>query len=213
MDKLHEYVYSDEVLDFVKKCKILTDLLEDDHSEERAIFILQLLQILPDLYSSMMLLPANEPVFDEENEKYVTEEKWSEIYQKIYSILGSQNEYLDLPDEEEFDRLDIISRDLSEDLSDIYQDIKDFTEVFRTGTDEVMNDVLWECRTNFENYWGKKLLRASFNLHKIMIRDEEILEKMDSEFKERSAGREYRADEWFISKRQNETDQKGDIQD
>jgi hypothetical protein len=209
MENLHTFVYSSEVLEFVKNCKNFTDLLEGEMPEERKDFIISLLQVLPGLYSSMISLPPNEPVFDDENEKFVTEEKWSEIFQKVASLLGSQNEYLDVPEEDEYDRLEVISRELSEDISDIYQDLKDFTEAFRVGTDEVMNDVLWECRANFENYWGKKLLRASLNLHKTMIRDEEILEKMDREFEEKSGGREYRADDWFITKRQRETGEGG----
>lgn len=187
--------------------------MEEGFPEDRKEFVIRILQVLPGLYSSMINLPPNEPVFDAVNEKFVTEEAWSELFQKLAAVLGSQNEYLDVPEDDEFDQLDVISRELSEDLSDIYQDIKDFTEVFRIGTEEVMNDVLWDCRMNFENYWGRKLLRASLNLHKTMVRDEEVLERMDREFVEKSDKREYRADDWFITKRQNETDEEGDVQE
>lgn len=212
MQELHDYVYSTEVLEFVKKCKHFTDLLDAPLPEERKDFAIELLKILPGLYGDMIGLPVREPVLDAENEKFVTEEKWSEIFQKVSVNLGSQNEYVDVPEEEEFDRLDVISRELSEDIADVYQDIKDFIEVFRVGTEEVMNDVLWECRINFENYWGTKLLRASLNLHKIMIRDEETLEKMDREYEEKSSKKEIRADEWHLTKRQNETRDDGEIQ-
>ena len=209
MKKLHDFVYSSPVLEFVKICKQFTDIMEEDFPEGRQDFVIRLLQVLPGLYSDMISLPANEPILDAVNEKYVNEEMWSGIYQKLASILGSQNEYLDVPEDTEYDKLEVISRELSEDLSDIYQDIRDFTEVFRIGTEEVMNDVLWECRMNFENYWGKKLLRASLNLHKIMLRDEEILDRMDREFDEKAGSREYRADEWFLSRRQHETGEEG----
>src|SRR5665811_1865626 len=32
----------------------------------------------------------------------------------------------------------------------IYQDLKDFVLLYKAGTDEVMNDAVWECRMNFE---------------------------------------------------------------
>jgi hypothetical protein len=189
-------------------------LLEEPLPENRKEFVISLLKILPALYSSMIALPPNEPVLDAENEKFVSEDQWSQIYQKTAGLLGSQNEYLDVPEEEEFDRLDVISRELSEDISDIYQDIKDFTSVFQVGTEEVMNDVLWECRINFENYWGEKALRSGLNLHKIMLRDEEVLEKMDREFEEESGRKkEIRADQWELTKRQNETREDGDVQE
>ncbi|MCF8380200.1 MAG: DUF5063 domain-containing protein [Bacteroidales bacterium] len=204
MQNIHDFVYSSEVLDFVKTSKDFTDLLEADLPEERRDFTLKVLQILPLLYAKIIALPANEPEFDSGNQKHVTEEEWSGVYQKIYTNLASQNEYLDIPEDTEYDRLEIISRELSEDLSDIYQDIKDFLENFRVGNKEVMNEALWECMVNFENYWGTKLLRASLNLHKSYTRDVEILEKMDSVFHQKHGGRDIDTDDWFISKRQQE---------
>lgn len=202
MQKIHDLVYSPEVLDFVKSAKDYVDFLNEDFSGSREEFLHRALILLPGMYSKMLQIPDIQPVFEEGNEKIVTEQEWSEVYQRVYGILGSQNEYVDLPEDEEYDRLESVSRDLSEDLSDIYQDIKDFLEVFRVGTEEVMNDVLWECRMNFENYWGVKLLRASLNLHKSFTRDEELIEKMDSAFMEKHGGKEFNTNEWFISKRQ-----------
>lgn len=213
MKNIHDLVYSGEVLEFVQQCKSFTDIMEEEITGDRSEFIIRLLKILPAIYSGMMSIPPNEPVFDAENEKAVTEEDWSKVYQKVAVIMSSQNEYLDLPDDDEFDQMDVISRELSEDLADTYQDLKDFIEVFKIGTEEVMNDVLWDCRVNFENYWGEKLLRASLNLHKIMMKDDEILEKMDREYEEKSGHREYRTDEWFITKRQNETGKDGKVQE
>ncbi|MCK4922188.1 MAG: DUF5063 domain-containing protein [Bacteroidales bacterium] len=204
MENIHDFVYSPEVLDFVKVSKDFVDLLESDLPEERKVFTQRILQILPDLYAKMISLPPNEPEDDSGNQKHVTEEEWSSVYQKIYGNLASQNEYLDIPEDTEYDRLEIISRELSEDLSDIFQDIKDFLENFRVGNEDVMNNAIWDCMVNFENYWGTKLLRASLNLHKSYTRDVEILEKMDSVFMEKHGGKEIDTNEWFISKRQQE---------
>lgn len=204
MQDVHDLVYSPEVLDFVKIAKKFSDFLTVDFPEERKEFIESSLIIMPELYSKLLAIPQNQSIFDEPSEKYVTEEDWAEVYKRIFGILGSQNEYIDIPEEDEYDRLELISRDLSEDLADIYQDITDFLEVFRVGNEEVMNDVLWECKLNFENYWGKKLLRACMNLHKSMTRDADLLEKMDSDFEEKHSGREIDAEEWIITKRQND---------
>lgn len=204
MENIHDFVYSTDVLDFVRISKEYVDLLEAELPEERRGFIMKTLQILPLIYAKMISIPQNEPEGDSSNQKHVTEEEWSGVYQKIYGILASQNEYLDIPEETEYDRLEIISRELSEDLSDIYQDIKDFLENFRVGNEEVMNIAIWDCRVNFEDYWGTKLLRASLNLHKSYTKNVEILEKMDSVFEDKHGGKEIETDEWFISKRQQE---------
>jgi hypothetical protein len=85
-------------------------------------------------------------------------------------------------------------------MTDIYQDLKNFLLLYQTGTNDVMNDALWECRLNFESYWGQKLVNALRAVHKFICSGEAISEvkeeKENGENKERS--------EWFISKRQKE---------
>ena len=204
MGQLHDLVYSDEVLNFVKQAGQFTGLLSADTDTDRKSFVSALLMILPAMYSAFLRIPVTEPVYEGGNEKFVSEEEWSFVYRKVLSIMGSQNEYLDIPDEEEYDRMELISRKISEDLSDIYQDIRDFTELYRNGTDEVMNDALWECRMNFETYWGKKILRVAAALHEVMFRDEDTLGRMDREWEEQQGGKEIDTDEWFISRRQKD---------
>jgi hypothetical protein len=204
MKNIHEYVYADEVLDFVRKAKGFVDLLGENQIDERADFLEELLTIMPALYSAFLTIPANEPLFEGSNEKFVTEEDWSKVFQNISGILGSQNEYIDVPEEDEYDRLELISRSLAEDITDVYQDIKDFLSLFRNGNEEVMNDALWECRQNFQNYWGSRLLRASYHLHKILVTDNDILDQKDREWEEKHSTREYNTDEWIISKRQKD---------
>jgi len=204
MNNLHDHVYSEVVLRFVNFGKDYTDLLSVPLPEERRDFISRLLEIMPAMYSAIMEIPVTSPVFEEGNEKFVSEEEWSGVYQKMAALLGSQNEYVDIPEEDEYDRLEVISRDLSEDLSDIYQDIKDFLELYRNGNEEIMNDALWECRMNCERYWGEKALRASRILHKIYVRDPDELEQMDREWKKKYSTKQIKTDEWFISRRQKD---------
>lgn len=204
MEKIHEYVYAGEVLEFVGKAKHFTDILQNEITD-RTAFIDELLAVMPSMYSAFTVIPSNNPIFDGDNEKFVTEEEWSRVFQNIAGIMGSQNEYLDVPEEEEYDRLELISRSLAEDITDVYQDIKDFLDLFRNGNEEVMNDALWECRQNFQNYWGTKLLRASCQLHKISVMDNDLLDQKDRVWEEKHSTREYNTDEWILSKRQKDT--------
>jgi hypothetical protein len=210
MENLHEYVYSDAVLNFVKQAGHFTAFLQEEGDVERKDFVEGLLAVMPAMYSAIISVPSTDPVYEGGNERFVSEEEWSAVYLRILRVMGSQNEYLDIPEEDEYDRMELISREISEDLADIYQDVKDFTELFRNGTDELMNDALWECRLNFETYWGKKLLRVASALHRILTRDEDTLERMDREWEEQH-GREVNTDDWFISKRQKDTGGESDF--
>ena len=60
-----------------------------------------------------------------------------------------------------------ITKYISEDLADIYQDIKDFIFVFQLGLNETMNDALAICQENFALYWGQKLVNTLRALHDV----------------------------------------------
>ena len=85
-------------------------------------------------------------------------------------------------------------------MADIYQDLKDFLLLYQTGTPEVMNDALWECRMNFENFWGQKLTNSLRAIHRFIYSGEEIAkteEDTEADDKRNTA-------DWFISRRQKE---------
>ena len=60
-----------------------------------------------------------------------------------------------------------IKKNISEDLADIYQDIKDFIFVFQLGLNETMNDSLAICQENFGLLWGQKLVNTMRALHDV----------------------------------------------
>jgi len=89
---------------------------------------------------------------------------------------------------------------ISENLTDMYQDIKDFLLLYQTGTTEVMNDAVWECRLNFETFWGQKLVNSMRAIHKFIYSGEEIGKiENDVEDSERR-----NTSDWFITRRQKD---------
>jgi hypothetical protein len=66
---------------------------------------------------------------------------------------------------------------------------------------EIMNDALWECRMNFESYWGQKLVNALRAIHKFIcsgepINENDTIQKIEDDKRDKS--------DWFISRRQKE---------
>jgi hypothetical protein len=86
-------------------------------------------------------------------------------------------------------------------MADIYQDIKDFLLLYQTGNVEVMNDAVWECRMNFENFWGQKLVNSMRAIHRFLYSGEEI-----GKVEKKSAGDEenINTSDWFITRRQKD---------
>lgn len=162
-------VYAPEVLEFVKSANGYCNWLEEAGQKRALEFIRHSIRHLSKVYHDVICIGYTEPLLEGGNEKFVTEQDWSSVYQKVMNLLGSHNEYLRVAEEEEYDRSEVVTHKISEDLADIYQDLKDFTMQYRQGLEEIMNDAVWEVMDNFENYWSKKLLNALWALNNLYV--------------------------------------------
>ncbi len=54
---------------------------------------------------------------------------------------------------------------ISENIADIYQDIRNFVSVYQFELTGQMNDALYNCTENFYSYWGQKLVNTLRPLH------------------------------------------------
>jgi hypothetical protein len=201
MEKNSEPVYSRHVVEFVAVANEYCKYAEHSH-EIKGEELLKILQrLLPLLYMKASFLPGFKPYFEDGNEKFVTESDWARILTSFRKSFGSADEYLEVFDERMNDSDVPVVCTLSENMADIYQDLKDFILLYQTGTAEVMNDAVWECKQNFENYWGQKLVNALRAIHKFIYSGEEIGE-VDSMTNNDQNNRD--KSDWFISKRQKE---------
>jgi hypothetical protein len=197
--------YSRTVIEFVAAANEFTKYAEQATGIPGSDLIRILQRILPLMYIKASLLPVLTPVFEEGNEKFVTEEDYNRIREGLLSQLGSTDIYFDLSDYSANDPDIVIRGSLSEDISDIYQDIKNFLLLYQTGTTEVMNDAVWECKTNFESYWGQKLLNSLRAMHKLIYSGDPVGEVLNPEQEEGIKD----TSEWFISRRQKEYKKNG----
>jgi hypothetical protein len=166
---IHAFVYSEQVLALVKSANDTATFLEEFPPESGRTFISEALLHLSGLYAAMIRVGDTSPVFESSVEATVTEQDWSGLFQRIAAVLGSHNELLRPAEEEEYDRSELVSHKISEDLADIYQEIRDFTAVYSRGMEELMNDACWELKERFAEHWGKKLLRSLGALHHLYI--------------------------------------------
>ena len=201
MDTNSDPVYSRNVVEFVAVANEFCKYTEHA-SELKGDELLKILQrILPLLYLKASLLPQLNPFFEDGNEKFVTESDWTEIQDTLLEKFGTANDYLEVFDERMTDSEGPVISTISENMADIYQDIKDFLLLYQTGTVEVMNDAVWECRMNFENFWGQKLVNSMRAIHRFIYSGDEP-KPVDNIENEKDAERN--TSEWFISRRQNE---------
>jgi hypothetical protein len=207
MDTDSDPVYSRNVIEFVAVANEFCKYAEHA-SELKGDELLKILQrILPLMYLKASLLPHLNPYFEEGNEKFVTESDWLRIQETLKEKFGTANDYLEVFDEKMNESEVPVSASISENMADIYQDMKDFLLLYQTGTVEVMNDAVWECRMNFENFWGQKLVNSMRAIHKFIYSGEEI-GKVENEDNENNEKRN--TSDWFITRRQKDFSSDGE---
>jgi len=170
-------VYSRDVLEFVTVANEYCGFIENIDQFKRKDFIVRLQKIFPLLYLKASLLPKVESMLEDEPERFMDEEDYNYLHQKILAKLGPFDNY-----QEVFDPLIQLSEEpvpgsLSENIADIYQDLKDFLLAYRIGTVEVMNDALWFCIENFENYWGQRLVNGLRHIHMLIVGSQDLDEE------------------------------------
>lgn len=170
-DVLNELVYSKNVIEFVTVANEFCSFAENNASYSRFHFVDKAHKILPLLYLKACLLPEIDDENVETPEKFLNEVDYNFLLNKISSKLGQYDGYQEVFDEGMQYSESAIEATISENICDIYQDLKDFLMAFRIGTVEIMTDALWECRNNFANYWGQKLVNGLRALHSIRYGD------------------------------------------
>ncbi len=199
-----EKIYSKEVIEFVTVANQYCILLEGMNELSKKELIDQVHKILPLLYLKGTLLPKIEFCINEEgNEKFVDEHLWQDIHGKLFKKIGKHDTYLEVFDPLIHDLDEPVTSSISEHLADIYQDIKDFIMLYRIGTNDIMNDAVWEVRLQFEQYWGQKLVNVSRALHNVYY-SENPLDEEEEQFSADDENHDIDTSSWFITKRQEE---------
>jgi len=119
----------------------------------------------------------------------VTEEDYLYVREQVEQLLGADDSYLEVfhPDMSLSDTP--IAAFVSENIADVYQELKDFAASYQLGEVDIMNDALVVCLEAFGQHWGQKLLNAMRALHALRFSDgfgaEDVDEKENSAKKNR----------------------------
>lgn len=170
MEPEENYLYSQNVLDFVRVCTEYCRFLEQASETERNEFVDVMRGLLPMLYLKGSLLQAV-PEVPGYNEQRVTEEDYNYIRARVCAVMGEFDEYLDVFVEDfKFSDKPVLCT-ISEDLADVYQVLRELVECFREGYEEAMQVAIYEVREQFPTYWGRTVLNALRALHDVRFGD------------------------------------------
>ncbi len=166
MDKQQE-IYSKATIEFITVANEYCGFLELEGNFSTPDFVDKATKLLPLLYLKTSLLPRFRTRLEEELEQFVTEYDYNYIANKLAEKLEAKNDYLEVFHEEiQFSDTPIIAY-VSENLTDIYQALKNTLNNFELAAEDVMNDAMAQCQNEFETYWGQQLVNALRALHQI----------------------------------------------
>ena len=170
-EKLHN-TKQESIKDLVYWSAAIVVYLERMDEPSRLEFTEKMLYYLPMLYVKTKQLPKLESVLDGEPERFVTEMDYNTIEQKVASVFGSDDAYLEVFVEDMQYSDEPVTAYISEAIADIYQELSDLCSTFRIDDEDVQNDALYAFVEAFEHHWGQKLMNVLRPLHMLsMLKD------------------------------------------
>lgn len=167
MAEKEDIVFSRNTVEFVTVAAEFCAYLERANELTRKEFVGTMLKILPLLYLKAQMLPDEERTGEEMLEEFVTEDSYEVLRITLAEMLADKDAYLDVFVSDMKYSDTPVTKNISEDLADIYQDIKNFICLFRLGINETMHDAITECNSHFRIYWGQTLVNTLRALHEI----------------------------------------------
>ena len=163
-------IFEHDILELVTVAVEFCAFVENAAEKERKFFIATMQKILPLLYLKGVLAPKYEPAEGCDADclsSFVSMENYDIVRNNVAFVMGEYDGFLDVFVEDmKYSDTPILSS-VSENIADIYQDLKNFVCAYKDGTEEMRYEAVAMCKSNFENYWGQRLVNVLRALHEI----------------------------------------------
>lgn len=141
--------------------------LENIFDFEKEELVAKMLKMLPRIYISASDITANQ--FEENYfaDGYLDEESYNVVKDNVSRMLGEDDVYLEVfMDDMKYSDTPL-GTSISENLADIYQALYNLVAGVKDATTEAANELLANCKADFETYWGQTLCNVLRALHSL----------------------------------------------
>ncbi|MCY1719888.1 DUF5063 domain-containing protein [Prolixibacteraceae bacterium Z1-6] len=173
----NQIIYSKNVVEFVTVANEFCSSVENAAQFSPKENLDRLQKLLPLLYLKISVLPKIERIMDDELEKFVSELDYNMLHQKWLQLLGENDSFYEVFDPNIQFGEETVRASISENLLDVYQDIKDFITSYSIGNEDVMYDSLSECIFHFEDFWGQQLVNVLRAIHMLLYSNRDLSEQ------------------------------------
>ena len=143
---------------FIGRCNEYCVAVEGARDDERASFVESMLRLLPRIYIAATDLQAG---LADDEEAYIDQALDEDYYdaarRNIERLLGPDDVYLEVFEEDMKYSDTPVSASVSEGLADIFQVLYNFINTIRDATDETVALALQAVSEDFRSYWSGSL--------------------------------------------------------
>ena len=160
-------VFSDKgTMEFLTVASEYCAFVEKARKFSRKDFVTKLHKILALVYLKMTLLKDDPDgdLMDGEPEAFLSEYDYEHIRSIVSERLGSLDHYIDITHAAMYDG-ETEQMEVSQCIADVYHNLKNFAENFRTGSEESAAASRAELIGDFRDTWGPRALALLLALH------------------------------------------------
>ena len=129
-------------------------------------------RLIPLMYTKGTLIPDVVVEYPEANMRFVTEEQWENIFTTLREKFGKDDEFW-IIDPQYINETEPLKASLSENITDVYQDMKDFVLLYQKNTIAARQNALADCKSLFSDHWGYRISNIMSQLHHLIYNSEE----------------------------------------
>jgi uncharacterized protein DUF5063 len=168
---------NDQIAGFVAEARRFCALIESEELGGASAFEKECLVVLLRLSEQILRLPSADPP-DPELPEPIPHEQWRSVQERI-AKRTEHDLYWEVFEPFAENKPDVIHGSISDDLADIWRDVKPGLTTFDSGTPNSIEDAVWHWRFSFGSHWGHHVadaIRAFTALHAAEFTDNEGLQ-------------------------------------
>jgi len=162
----YEIIESKQIFEILTIAKEYIEFISKIDKTDAIIIINYLHKLLPLLYLKCSLIPDVKVEDNSSDERYVVEEEYEILYQKI------KEKFLVL----KHNSFDI--NNVAETLTDLYQDLKDFTLLYTTNKYNSQVCSIYNIKQWFIHRFGLNIIELIKNFHKYIYKNENYIKQI-----------------------------------
>lgn len=151
---------SPNALSLIGLCNEYCTALGQAQQTDKNDFITTMLRLLPRIYITATDLENADAIDDFGGfylEEAMDEESYNAVCSSVQALMGADDTYLEVFEEDMKYSDTPIAANISEDLTDLMQVFYNFIATVKDSPDEVILSALSSLRDDFESYWSTKL--------------------------------------------------------